>query len=288
MIIISFETKQCWGQRNDTTTRINGIQDCLFEVTDYLEAFELLTSLLDAIHKYVVVQWSFTLSQQTRVRWIPARIEPSLTLFLWELLVDWVEIRWALWLLLYFFLDLRMKTTLHGVHQSVCILALEALTWWQDAAACEKADMMRARVFSCKDPNPSFYSVDLIELCLWVQLVYNETVRAIVDSDTWKEVEHRHLFLRLSLLIGDSGLLHGLQHLVQRFIVRIDILDDTKAEPLYEFLHFVDLLQAPGLVGECAPVVIRKWSYIVILVDAHDDCQLVIGNVEISEGEGIW
>ena len=138
---------------------------------------------------------------------------------------------------------------------------------------------MGLRVSTSKDPDPGLNPVNLVKLCLRVDFVDHKTMRAVVDGDAREEVEHRHLFLGLSFLVGDGYLLHSLHHLVQRFVVRVYVFDHPKAKPLNELFNLAYLLQTAGLVRKGAPIVIREGSNIVILVQTHDDGKLMIWNM---------
>ena len=110
-------------------------------------------------------------------------------------------------------------------------------------------------------------------------------MRAIVDRYSREEVEHSELPHRLGLLVLCCALLDRLQHPVQRFIIGVDVLEHAEVESRDEVLDLGDLLQAARLIRKGAPAVVLARGNVVVLIDADDDCDLVVSYVQIRYGK---
>ena len=73
---------------------------------------------------------------------------------------------------------------------------------------------MRVGVLSGENPDARLYSIDHVELSLGLYLVYEQTVRAVIDGYSREEVEYSHFLHRSRLLILCCSLLYCLEHLV--------------------------------------------------------------------------
>ena len=101
--------------------------------------------------------------------------------------------------------------------------------------------MVSVRVLSGKNPDARFYSVNHVELSLGLYLVDDQTVRAIIDRYSREEVEYSHFLHWFGLLVLCRSLLDRLEHLVQRFIIWVDVFEHAEIKFPNELFNLCDL-----------------------------------------------